>query len=468
MVPPVLGVSALPNGSYTNNATLNVSGTASDAGSGLKSVTVSVNGGQPVSLGTSATFNTAVTLVYGPNTVVVVATDNAANSTTDTRTITYDNISPAVSITTPADNSFSNVSPLTVHGSVSETGSLSETYTVQCSVNGGTQQYASMTGNGFTCSNNLALGLNTINLLATNLAGGTGSAKRSVTYDPNPPSLAITNPPQDLTTSLSCTTIQGTVSDALSPPVTLSLAADGHTYTPVVTSGTWSQAVCFTSGKTYAVVATATDQAGNTATVQRNIIYSANSTLDLGSASGITGKTVTIPVTFNSFQTGVASVGSTIKFDPAVLATPSVTDGPAATAAGKTAQLSVDPADQTSLLFLVASLSNAPLGNGVVAYLNFTVKSSAALGASTLTNTPSGADINGNEVSLTGTNGTVTVISEPGDCNGDGTVTVAEVQSAINMYLKTKPVAACVDLDGSGTVSVSEVQKAINAYLKLI
>jgi hypothetical protein len=55
----------------------------------------------------------------------------------------------------------------------------------------------------------------------------------------------------------------------------------------------------------------------------------------------------------------------------------------------------------------------------------------------------------------------------PGDCNNDGTVSIAEVQSAINMYLGLKAVAACVDVDNSGTVSISEVQKVINAFLGL-
>jgi photosystem II stability/assembly factor-like uncharacterized protein len=66
-------------------------------------------------------------------------------------------------------------------------------------------------------------------------------------------------------------------------------------------------------------------------------------------------------------------------------------------------------------------------------------------------------------------NGTLSVTngSKPGDCNGDGTVTIAEVQSAINMFLGLKPVQACVDQDNSGVVTISEVQKVINAFLGL-
>jgi len=56
-------------------------------------------------------------------------------------------------------------------------------------------------------------------------------------------------------------------------------------------------------------------------------------------------------------------------------------------------------------------------------------------------------------------------VQKAGDCDSDGIVTIAEVQSAINMFLGLNTVAACVDLDNSGTVSIAEVQKAINAFL---
>ena len=56
---------------------------------------------------------------------------------------------------------------------------------------------------------------------------------------------------------------------------------------------------------------------------------------------------------------------------------------------------------------------------------------------------------------------------EPGDCNGDGSVSVAEVQSATNMFLGLKSVDVCVDVDNSGTVSVAKMRKVINGFLGL-
>jgi len=46
-------------------------------------------------------------------------------------------------------------------------------------------------------------------------------------------------------------------------------------------------------------------------------------------------------------------------------------------------------------------------------------------------------------------------------------VTIAEVQSAINMFLGLKLVAGCVDTDDNGIVSIAEVQKGINSFLGL-
>jgi hypothetical protein len=58
-------------------------------------------------------------------------------------------------------------------------------------------------------------------------------------------------------------------------------------------------------------------------------------------------------------------------------------------------------------------------------------------------------------------------VVKPGDCDGDGKVSIAEVQSAINMYLGLKGAEACVNTDGTVGVGIAEVQKVINGYLGL-
>lgn len=51
---------------------------------------------------------------------------------------------------------------------------------------------------------------------------------------------------------------------------------------------------------------------------------------------------------------------------------------------------------------------------------------------------------------------------KPGDCNGDGRVSISEVQSALNMFLGLTNVSTCAY--GSG-VSIGGVQKVINSFL---
>lgn len=55
----------------------------------------------------------------------------------------------------------------------------------------------------------------------------------------------------------------------------------------------------------------------------------------------------------------------------------------------------------------------------------------------------------------------------PGDCNGDGAVTVDEVISGVNIALGNVPVSACPAMDDNGDsdVTVDEILKAVNAAL---
>jgi PKD repeat protein len=62
--------------------------------------------------------------------------------------------------------------------------------------------------------------------------------------------------------------------------------------------------------------------------------------------------------------------------------------------------------------------------------------------------------------------GTVVVSPRiPGDGDGDGTVSIGEVQQAVNMFLGLQPPGNGVDCDGDGTVSIGELQKVLNAFL---
>jgi hypothetical protein len=261
---PTLSVSALAGGSYTNKTTLNISGNASDAG-GLQSVTVN---GQPVTVNADGSFSAALALVTGANTVTVIATDKAGNQQSDTRIINFDPAAPVLTVSSPSDNSTSAQSFLTL------TGSVSETSTVAIAVNNGSQQSAALSGNNFSATVNLVAGVNTIVITATDLAGNTSSAKRTVTFDGASMTLAVIYPAQDITTRKSSIVLTGKIVDALGK-VSVRIGMNGRTYTPAVNGGAFKQQLRFSKSGLYAITITAKDAAGNISTVTRNVIYRA-------------------------------------------------------------------------------------------------------------------------------------------------------------------------------------------------
>ena len=271
---PTLTVSTLANGAITNNATLNVSGTVSDSG-GVAGLTIN----NAVITVTNGSFSYPVTLQAGTNTITVIAVDTPGNSTTDTRTVTLDTEAPLLTISAPADNS------KTAQPFAAITGTINETSTVTVTVNSGSLQNASITGNAFSATVNLAVGLNSINITATDLAANTSSVVRSVTYDNTNPTLAITSPNQDITTPLNSITISGTVSDAITS-VTVAISFNNQSYSPAVVDGTFSQLLAIPAEGTYTVTATATDQAGNSSSVSRNIIYAVPANGFCGTSNG--------------------------------------------------------------------------------------------------------------------------------------------------------------------------------------
>ena len=125
------------------------------------------------------------------------------------------------------------------------------------------------------------------------------------------------HPSQDITTNQSTLTLQGTVSDSLST-VTVSITMDGQTFTPTVTTGAFQQQLTFTTLKQYAIVVTATDQAGNSSTVQRNVIFDGMS----GDVNG--DKTVNVFDALLTLQYAVGLVEHTTENTTKYLATADV------------------------------------------------------------------------------------------------------------------------------------------------
>ena len=90
-VAPTLNVTSPENNTKTNVSTITVSGTTNDATSSPVVLTVNDS---VVSVGIDGSFSTTVTLEQGENTITVIATDGAGQSTTVTRTVIYDSSAP--------------------------------------------------------------------------------------------------------------------------------------------------------------------------------------------------------------------------------------------------------------------------------------------------------------------------------------------------------------------------------------
>lgn len=259
--PPILSVSTLADGSYTNNKVLNISGTVTD-NVGVKDLQINGSG---VPVNADGSFSYALQLVSGPNRVEVIARDLSDNKASDLRTINLDQNAPLLIILTPPDN----IKTAVAHADV--TGSVDESSTVVVKL-GGVVQSSEMKGNGFTSAVTLVPGTNTIEVTATDLANNTSTQKRTVIYDDQKPSLAVTNPPQDISTNQPALLLKGTASD-LYTKVEVTIAMDEQSYTPAVADDSFQQALTFTTEKSYAIIVTATNEVGTKTTVQRNVIY---------------------------------------------------------------------------------------------------------------------------------------------------------------------------------------------------
>lgn len=258
---PQLTVSTRADGSYTNNATLNITGAATD-NVGMKELKVNGTG---VTLNADGGYSHTIALQEGANRILVLAVDQAGNESSDSRTVNLDRAPPVITVAAPAENSKTKDPVLAFSGSVDAQAR------VELSLNGTVYQ-AVMDGLNFSAAVNAAYGKNIVEITAFDLADNRSSVRRTVIYDNKQPTVAVTDPAQDIRTNKGSHTITGDAGDELTA-VSVTVAVEGQTFTPPVVNGRFEQVVGFGAEKSYAVTVTATDEVGLAATVQRNIVY---------------------------------------------------------------------------------------------------------------------------------------------------------------------------------------------------
>jgi hypothetical protein len=281
------------------------------------SVTVTINGSSQTLAVSDGTFSLALVLAGGSNVVTIIATDAAGNkSSFVSSTLIYNPLAPLITLTTPSD---------AVSGSPSYT--IAGTAPANCTltVNG---QPIPLTGTTWTTSVSLVPGVNYFTITATDPNGLSSSVVVTVFFGPTLPTIAITTPSQDMATSESSFTLEGTVSSS----ATVTAMVNGAPL-PVSMTGSGSFTLTLSSltvPGNYLVSASATDTLGNTATATRTIIYdpsvpeitvvSLNPLIVTSSVGVLVAKDKFGPVGSVTFANGIYTLNLTgVAYDPATL-----------------------------------------------------------------------------------------------------------------------------------------------------
>ena len=254
---PAITITSPIAGSNVYAVQTTVSGTVSDALSGVSGVTCNgvaaqVNGGA---------FSCAVNLTTGADTISATAVDAAGNAASASTSVTLVP-APVVTITSPANLSYGNFSPITVRGTVNDPNAT-------VTINGAA---AGSSGGTFSLSVPLVEGTNTLTAVATNIGGNQGSASVVVTLDTTPPHVTIDFPPSGSITTDSAVSVTGLVNDIVVGTVNDQNAKVTVNGVPVqVANRSYSAANVPLNLGANTIQAVAVDQAGNATTVTSTV-----------------------------------------------------------------------------------------------------------------------------------------------------------------------------------------------------
>jgi hypothetical protein len=119
--------------------------------------------------------------------------------------------------------------------------------------------------------------------------------------------------------------------------------------------------------------------------------------------------------------------------------------------------------------------NNALIPPGDLYTCSFASAVTTPAGTYALTTAASASDPTGVALAANGLAGDLTVLAGPGntgsgligDCDGNGVVSIAEVQATINIFLGVQPLATCTAADANGDtlVDIVEAQNAVNNHV---
>jgi hypothetical protein len=260
----------------TNDQTLSFSGKAEPS----SSVAVSLGG---TSLGTATadsnglwTYNhSGTTLTAGSYTLTAVATKSTGVTATATQTVTVDTTAPAVAISSiTSDNGASstdyitNDATLVFVGTAEANSSVAVTLTSSSNATVFTTTVTASGGNWSVdrTGSSLSDGTYTLTVTASDSAGNSASATKTVVVDTSATLSITTNSKTSVTTPL----ITGTTDLETGRTITVVIGANTYT-TTVQSGGNWSVTATTALSGTVTITASGTDTAGNSVTASKSL-----------------------------------------------------------------------------------------------------------------------------------------------------------------------------------------------------